>query len=190
MTEKEKMLAGLGYNAYDDELIQDRVNAKELCRQALLLQADKIEERQKIYRELFKADHEEFEITPPFFCDYGYNIKIGKKFYTNYNCVILDCTEVIIGDNVLFGPNVQVYTATHPVEAAPRSQGVEMAYPIKIGNNVWVGGNTVICPGVTIGDNAVIGAGSVVTKDIPADVVAVGNPCKVLKKIENGDEKK
>lgn len=118
-----------------------------------------------------------------FFCDYGYNIEIGKNFYANHNCIILDVNKVKIGNNVMFAPNVQVYTATHPIDAEERVSGVEMGYAIKIGDNVWIGGGAIICPGVKIGENTTIAAGSVVTKDIPANVLAAGNPCRIIREL-------
>ena len=121
---------------------------------------------------------------PPFYCDYGYNIKIGDVFFANFGCVILDVNRVEIGDNVLIGPNVQIYTATHPVDPAERLSLLETSKPIRIGNNVWIGGGSILCPGIRIGNNSSIGAGSVVTKDIPDNVVAVGNPCRVIREIE------
>lgn len=125
-------------------------------------------------------------LEPPFRCDYGSNIKVGKNFYTNFNCVILDVNTVTIGDNVLFAPNVQIYTAGHPLDVKGRVEdAIEFGYPITIGDNVWLGGGVIVCPGVNIGENTVIGAGSVVTKDIPANVVAAGNPCRVIRAIEN-----
>ena len=132
----------------------------------------------------------EFYIEPPFHCDYGYNISIGQNFYSNYNCTILDCAQVTIGNNVLFGPNVSLFTAGDPIHPAPRNEGIEYAFPITIGNNVWIGGGVIVNPGITIGDNVVIGSGSVVTKDIPSNVIAVGNPCKVLKEITDEDRNK
>lgn len=123
-------------------------------------------------------------IEPDFFCDYGYNIILGDNFYVNHNCVILDCAEVIFGDNVFIGPNCGFYTAGHPLDAKTRNSGLEYAKPIKVGSDVWIGGNVCVMPGVTIGSNVVIGAGSVVTKDIPDGVVAVGSPCKPIKKID------
>ncbi|ACK69597.1 transferase hexapeptide repeat containing protein [Gloeothece citriformis PCC 7424] len=182
MTEKEKMLAGLYYYAYDEELVRDRERAKKLCK-LLNEQSDgSLEDRSIILKELLQTEQNCW-IESPFRCDYGYNIKLGKNFYANFNCVILDCNLVTIGDNVLFAPNVQVYTATHPVNVADRIAGKEMAYPIEIGDNVWIGGGSIILPGVKIGENTVIGAGSVVTKPIPSNSVAVGNPCRVIKQI-------
>ncbi|MEO7317853.1 MAG: sugar O-acetyltransferase, partial [Chthoniobacteraceae bacterium] len=122
-------------------------------------------------------------IQPPFFCDYGSNISLGRKVFFNFNCVVLDVMQVTIGDNVLFGPSVQIYTATHPMDAAVRRQWLESARPVTIGSDVWVGGGAIICPGVTIGSRAVIGAGSVVTRDIPDDVFAAGNPCRVIRRL-------
>lgn len=182
MTEKEKMLAGLGYNAMDEELLRDRGRAKGICHAINHLPPDKIEERIALLQELFQTEEQPY-MEPNIFCDYGYNIKIGKNFYANHNCTILDVNTVTIGDNVMFAPNVQIYTATHPVEAKPRVAGVEMGYPIVIGDNTWIGGGSIICPGVTIGKNVVIGAGSVVTKAIPDNVVAAGNPCRVIREI-------
>jgi maltose O-acetyltransferase len=123
-------------------------------------------------------------IQPPFYCDYGTNIKVGDKVFFNFNCVVLDVAQVTVGSRTLFGPNVQIYTATHPLDHAERATGLEYAKPITIGSDVWVGGNVVICPGVNIGDRSVIGAGSVVTNDIPADVIAAGNPCRVIRPVE------
>ena len=126
-------------------------------------------------------------IQPPFYCDYGTNISLGAKVCFNFNCVVLDVMPVTIGDNVLFGPAVQLYTATHPINAAERRTGLELAKPITIGSDVWIGGGTIICPGVTIGDRSVIGAGSVVTRSIPADVTAAGNPCRVIRSLASAD---
>ena len=134
-------------------------------------------------KEILGKTKGQFLIEPNFFCDYGYNISLGNNFYANHNLVILDCAPVEFGDNVFIGPNCGFYTAEHPIDAETRNKGLEFARPIKIGNNVWFGGNVTVLGGVTIGDNAVIGAGSVVTKDIPANVVAVGNPCRILKAI-------
>ena len=128
-------------------------------------------------------------LTQPFYCDYGTHIYLGENFMCNYNCTILDVGKVEIGDNVMFAPNVSIYTAGHPVHPEARTTGYEYGIPVKIGNNVWIGGNTVVTPGVTIGDNVVVGAGSVVTKDIPSDVIAAGNPCRVIRKITEEDRK-
>ncbi len=181
-TEKEKMLAGELYDAEDEELVADRERAKKLCQKFNNLATDDYEARTEVLKELFQIDHECY-IEPTFYCDYGYNINLGENFMANHNCVILDVNTVTIGDNVMFGPNVQVYTATHPVQAEKRNEGREMGYEIEIGDNVWIGGSAVINAGVTIGDNTVIGSGSVVTKDIPANVLAAGNPCRVIKEL-------
>ena len=159
MTEKEKMLAGEIYDAnYDKELIQERIKVKDLCYK---------------YNNLM-----------PFMCDYGYNIEIGDNFYSNHNLIILDANKVKFGNNVFIAPNCSFYTAEHPIDVQTRNKGLEYAKAIEIGDNVWIGGNVVVLPGVKIGNNVVIGAGSIVTKDIPSNVVAVGNPCKVIKNID------
>ncbi|MGL4790420.1 MAG: sugar O-acetyltransferase, partial [Anaerotignaceae bacterium] len=136
-----------------------------------------------IIKKLFNKTGENFTICAPFFADYGYNIEIGENFFANHNVVILDCAKVTFGNNVFVAPNCGFYTAGHPLDATQRNEGLEYAYPITVGNDVWIGGNVVVLPGVTIGDNCVIGAGSVVKNNIPSGVVAVGNPCKVVKKL-------
>jgi maltose O-acetyltransferase len=188
LTEKEKMLSGKPYKAFGKKLLNERQHAKELVFDFNALRPTKIDERNAILRLLLGTTGKNFFIEPPFRCDYGYNIHIGENFYANYNLIILDCADVIIGNNVLMAPNVGIYTAGHPIHHEPRNQEYEYAFPITIGNNVWIGGNVVINPGITIGDNTVIGAGSVVTKDIPANVIAVGNPCRVLRPITEGDK--
>lgn len=182
MTEKEKMLTGELYIASDKELVAERLRSKQMVFEINHLPPTETEQRNKIFRKLLGKIGNEFHIEPHFYCDYGYNIEIGENFFSNYNCTILDCAKVKIGDNVMFAPNVSLFTATHPLETQLRVEGWEYALPISIGNNVWIGGNVVINPGVTIGDNAVIGSGSVVTKSIPANSVAFGNPCKVQEK--------
>ncbi|WP_428909585.1 sugar O-acetyltransferase [Niallia sp. Krafla_26] len=183
MSEKEKMLSGQPYFAGGEELFNERQHAKEVLFEFNALSPKEVEKRNELIQKLLGHTKGEFFIEPPFRCDYGYNITLGKNFYSNYNCTILDCAPVTIGDNVMFGPNVSLFTAGHPIEPGPRNEGIEFAHPITIGDNVWLGGGVIINPGVTIGDNVVIGAGSVVTKDIPSNVIAVGNPCKVLKEI-------
>jgi maltose O-acetyltransferase len=180
-TEKEKMLAGELYDPLDALLSAERLNARLLLKELNDTREDQTSERSRILRELLPNAGEGLWLQPPFYCDYGYNIKMGEKVFFNFNCVVLDVTFVTIGSRTLFGPNVQVYTATHPMNHKERAAGVEYAKPITIGEDVWIGGSAVICPGVTIGDRSVIGAGSVVTKDIPADVFAAGNPCKVIR---------
>ena len=188
MTEKEKMLMGKPYLAFDEELVRERQYAKEILFEFNSLYPKEIEKRNVIIKKLFGKVNDNFFIEPPFRCDYGYNISIGKDFYANYNCIILDCALVTIGDNVLFGPNVSIFTAGHPIYFEMRNSGLEYALPVIIGNNVWLGGGVIVNPGVTISDNVVIGSGSVVTKDIPANSLAVGNPCKVMRQITEKDK--
>lgn len=185
MTEKEKMLAGEIYDAnYNPELTEERIKAKELCYDYNNLRPSEIEKREKLIRKIINKTGEKFWIEPNFFCDYGYNITLGENFYSNHNLVILDAAKVEFGDNVFIAPNCGFYTAGHPLDSERRNKGLEYAKPIKVGNNVWIGAGVTVLPGVTIGDNSVIGAGSVVNKDIPENVVAVGNPCRVIKNIE------
>lgn len=184
MTEKEKMLAGEIYNAnYDEELIKERIEVKDKCFEYNNIKPSNIEGRTKLLKEILRKYEETFYIEQPFICDYGYNIEIGKNFYANHNLVILDENKVEFGDNVFVAPNCAFYTAGHPLDYKERNKGLEYAKPIKVGNNVWIGGNVTVLPGVSIGDNVVIWAGSVVTKDIPSNVIAVGNPCRVIKEI-------
>lgn len=184
MTEKEKMLAGEIYNAnFDKQLIEERQKAKELCYKYNLVRPSNIKKRENIMKKILGKTNGNFLIEQPFICDYGYNIEIGENFYSNHNLTILDGNKVKFGDNVFIAPNCSFYTAGHPVDAETRNKGLEYAKPIEVGNNVWIGGDVVVLPGVKIGDNTVIGAGSVVTKDIPSNSVAVGNPCKVIKQI-------
>lgn len=182
-TEKQKMLAGELYLASDPELAAESRRASLLLHRYNQTCVDQREERRQILQELFGRVGEKPQIVPSFYCDYGSNIFLGDRFYANYGCVILDCNTVHIGDDVMCAPYVQIYTAYHPTDPQVRLAGRELAAPIQIGNNVWIGGGAIICPGVTIGDNTTIGAGSVVTKDIPANVVAVGNPCRVLRSV-------
>ena len=183
MQEKEKMLSGKLYNPLLDGLLEDRENTKKLCYDYNLLSPEKVEEKQNIIKKLFNKTGQNFTIEPTFYCDYGYNIEIGENFYSNHNLVILDPAKVSFGDNVFIGPNCGFYTPEHPINAEERNKGLEYAKPITVGNNVWIGGGVSVLSGVSIGDNVVIGAGSVVVKDIPANTVAVGNPCKVIKNI-------
>ena len=182
MTEKEKQQAGELYTGNDKELVAERVKAKKLCAEYNSIEYNDYQKRDRVLTRLMAFKGENTVIEPNFFCDYGYNIMIGDNFYANHNLVILDAAEVTFGDNVFIGPNCGFYTSGHPLDSETRNQGLEYAKPIKIGNNVWIGGNVCIMPGVTIGDNVVIGAGSVVIKDIPSGTVAVGNPCKPVKK--------
>ena len=182
MSEEEKMLSGELYNSSDKQLVEKLIKAKKLCNQYNKLDIDDMETGNGIIRQLFSKTGKEFMIMPNFYCDYGFNIEIGEKFYSNHNLVILDANKVTFGNNVQIGPNCGFYTSGHPIDREAR-RNVEFAKPITIGNDVWIGGNVCVMPGVKIGDNTVIGAGSVVTKDIPANVVAVGNPCKIIKEI-------
>lgn len=184
MTEKEKRNNGQIYNSnYDKELRKEMLEAQDLCFEYNNTRPSDIEKRANQIIKIVGKIGKNFLIEQPFLCDYGYNIEIGDNFYANHNLTILDAAKVIIGDNVFIAPNCGIYTAYHPIDVAERSKGLEYAKPIKIGNNVWIGGNVTILPGVTIGDNCTIGAGSVVTKDIPDNSIAYGNPCKVAKKI-------
>ncbi|MBC5842268.1 sugar O-acetyltransferase [Flavobacterium sp. F-380] len=182
MTEKEKMIAGVYYHAGDATLVKDRRRAKNLLHRLNVLEYRITKKARDIIAELIPAVGANLYIEPPFHCDYGYNIVCGDNVYFNVNCVVLDSAPVRIGSNVFFAPNVQLYTATHPLEADLR-RTLESALPITIGDDCWIGGNSVICPGITIGNGCVIGAGSVVTKDIPDNSLAVGNPAKVIRKL-------
>ncbi|SKB01710.1 maltose O-acetyltransferase [Prosthecobacter debontii] len=182
-TEKEKMLAGELYDPLDPQLALERQRCRDLCQLINASREDQPEERRLLLEELFGQKTDAW-IQPPFYCDYGTNISLGRKVFFNFNCVVLDVMPVTIGDFTLFGPAVQIYTATHPLDAEERRRGLEAAKAIHIGSDVWVGGGAIICPGVTIGDRSIIGAGSVVTKDIPADVIAAGNPCRVIRPVK------
>lgn len=184
MTEKEKAAAGLLYDAnYDPHLLEERARAKDLCLDYNLTRSNQGEERLRLLRALLAVCHEDTVIEPPFYVDYGYNTRVGKGFYANHNLIILDCAPVTFGDHVFIGPNCNFSTAGHPFDGAQRNAGLEYAKPITVGSNVWIGMGVQILPGVTIGDNAVIGAGSVVTKDIPAGMLAVGVPCRPIRQI-------
>jgi len=184
-TEKEKMLAGELYDSTDPQLASERRHARKLTRVFNDSSAEDGKTRKQLLTELFGHLGNNSAIEPPFYCDYGYNIYLGDRVFFNFNCVILDVMRVDIGDDTMLGPNVQIYTATHPMDYAERSAGLEFAKPIRIGANVWIGGSVVINPGVTIGDRSVIGSGSVVVKDIPVGVFAAGNPCRVIRCLEN-----
>lgn len=172
------------YNLTDDkEMQQKHLYAQRLCHEHNLLDPKEFEQRKELIKKLFNSIGKNFTIEQPFHCDYGYFITIGDNFYANYNLTILDTAKVSIGNNVFIGPSVNIYAATHPLDVERRNKNLEKGVPISIGNNVWIGGNTTILPGVNIGDNTVIGAGSVVTKDIPSNVLAVGNPCRIIKKL-------
>lgn len=186
-SEKEKCRQGLLYNANNDaELIAERLTCKLLCHEYNLLLSSDTKRREELIVKLLGRTGRRFLIEQPFYCDYGYNIEIGENFYSNVNCVILDGAKVKFGDNVFIAPNCGFYTAGHPFDVKQRNGGLEYAQQITIGNNVWIGAQVCVLPGVTIGDNCVIGAGSVVNKDIPADSLAAGNPCRVIRKLQKG----
>jgi len=177
------MLLGELYNPTDPDLVLARQQARNAIAAFNHTRAEDTETRQIILTQLLGTVGTNAYIEPPFFCDYGSNIRLGDNVFINFNCVILDPARVTIGDNVMFAPNVQLYTATHPIDHRERNAGLELAKEIEVGSDVWIGGGSILCPGVTVGARSVIGAGSVVTRDIPADVVAVGNPCRVLRSI-------
>jgi maltose O-acetyltransferase len=185
-TEKQKMLAGELYDALDPELVRARERARDLCWDLNATRESEQELRRRILQELLGGGGDSVWMQPPFFCDYGSNIYLGERAYFNFNCVILDVCEVRIGDFAFFGPGVQIYAATHPINAKQR-RTQENGKPVTIGSDVWVGGGAIICPGVTIGSKTVIGAGSVVTKNIPDGVVAAGNPCRIIREITEED---
>jgi len=187
-SEREKMLAGETYFPMDAELRAASQRARRLCHRLNTGGPDDEAARPALFKELFAETGERTWILPPFHCDYGQNIKLGDLVFLNCNCVILDCAEVRIGSRVFIGPAVQIYTACHPMDAAERATGASFARPVEIGSDVWIGGGAIICPGVKIGDRSVIGAGSVVTRDIPADMVAAGNPCKVIRRVQAKDK--
>lgn len=181
-TEYNKMLAGELYDAGDETLVNMRIKIRSMMQVYNQSIYDKTQ-RTLLLQHMLGKKGKNIDIQTPFFCDYGCHIEVGDNFFANFNCVFLDCNYIRIGNNVFLGPNVQIYTAHHPVNAAERIKGPELASPVTIDDNVWIGGGTIICPGVTIGKNTTIGAGSVVTKNIPPNVVAAGNPCKVIRQL-------
>lgn len=187
-SEKEKMLSGENYSAVDRELVQDRIKAKKLLHKINITEYWVNKSTRKLIAELLPNSKNVVHIEPPFHCDYGYNIECGENVFFNVNCVVLDSMKVKIGSNVMFGPGVHLYTATHPLDKTERRL-LEIAKPITIGDDCWIGGQSVICPGVTIGAGTVIGAGSVVTKDIPENCLAVGNPAKVIRKLNENESR-
>lgn len=189
MNQKERMLAGLPYKAWLDGLSEERKENKLKIYEYNLLRPDENDRMKELLNDILGKAGDNAFIEQPFHCDYGKNIEVGKNFFANYNCTILDVGKVKIGDNVMFAPNVSVYTAGHPVHPDSRNSGYEYGIEITIGDNVWVGGNVVINPGVHIGNNVVIGSGSVVTKDIPDNMIVAGNPCKVIREITEEDRK-
>lgn len=189
MNQKERMTAGLPYKAWLDGLSEERTNNKLKIYEYNLLRPDETEKMNALLKDILGKTGENVFIEAPFHCDYGKNIEVGENFFANYNFTVLDVGKVIIGSNTQIAPNVSIYTAGHPIHPQSRNSGYEYGIGVTIGDNVWLGGNVVINPGVHIGNNAVIGSGSVVTKDIPDNVVAAGNPCKVIKMITDEDRK-
>jgi acetyltransferase-like isoleucine patch superfamily enzyme len=187
MNQKERMLAGLPYKAWLDGLSEARRAAKEMLYDYNHLRPGEVAARQTLLRALLGKMGEQVTIEQPFYCDYGANIEIGNNFFANYNCVMLDVARITIGDNVMCATNVSLLTAGHPLHPQSRNSGYEYGIEIRIGHNVWLGANVVVNPGVQVGDNVVVGAGSVVTRDIPPNVVAAGNPCRVLRQITEAD---
>ena len=187
MNQKERMLAGLPYKAWMDGLSQERLENKKRIYAFNHLEPDRFDDKEKLLKEILGKTGEYVNIEAPFHCDYGYNIEVGENFFANYNFTVLDVGKVKIGANAQIAPNVSIYTAGHPVHPDSRNSGYEYGIGITIGDNVWIGGNACIMPGVTIGNNVVIGAGSVVTKDIPDNVIAAGNPCRIIRTVTEED---
>lgn len=187
MNQKERMLADLPYKAWLDGLSEERSENAKRIYEYNNLPPERWNERTVLLKKILGKTGESINIQPPFRCDYGYNIEVGENFFANYNLIVLDVGKVRIGNNVQIAPNVAIYTAGHPIHPDSRNSGYEYGIDIEIGDNVWIGGNTCIMPGVKIGKNVVIGGGSVVTKDIPDNMIAVGNPCKVIREITEAD---
>ena len=187
-SEKEKMLSGELYLAFSQELTEDRERAKELCEDLNATRGRERKKREIIIKQLFGQVGKNCWVESPFFCDYGYNIEVGDNFYSNHGCTILDCSRVKFGNGALLGPGVVIAAADHPRQATVRASGLELAAPIIVGDNCWIGGNATICPGVTLGNGVVVGAGAVVTKDMPDNVVCGGVPARILRKLEDGDK--
>lgn len=188
MDNKERMIANLPYKSWMDGLNEERMECKKKLYEYNNMPPEKQAEREQLLRQILGKTEEGYLcIESPFHCDYGYNIEVGTDFFANYNFIVLDCGKVKIGDHFMCGPNVQICTAGHPIHWESRNSGYEYGIDVTIGENVWIGGNVLVCPGVKIGNNVVIGGGSVVTKDIPDNVVAVGNPCRVLREITEED---
>ena len=182
-SEKEKMLAGELYISTGAELAHAHVRAQRILASFNTTPADADDDRRALLRELFASVGGDTVLKPTFRCDYGFNVTVGARTFINYDCVFLDCNRITVGDEVQIAPGVHIYTATHPFDALQRRAGFEQALPVTIGNGVWLGGGAIVCPGVTIGADTVVGAGSVVTRDLPPNVVAVGNPCRVLRSL-------
>ena len=191
MTEWEKAQAGYLYDAnYDKDIVDARTKCADLCYEFNHCKPSDTKKQTELLHQILGEIKGDIVITAPFYCDYGFNISVGKNFYINHNCTILDGGNVEFGDNVFIAPNCVFSTAGHAIDAEQRGKGLEIALPIKVGNNVWFGANVSVLPGVTIGDNTIIGAGSVVNKDIPSGVIAVGNPCRVIREITEKDKEK
>jgi len=182
-SEKAKMLIGELYDAADAKLVAERRRAQRLLARYNAIGPDDAETRETLLRELFGAVGNGADIQPRFSCDYGYNIRIGRQAFINYNCVFLDCAPIEIGNDLQMAPSVQLYTATHPLDRATRAAGLEYARPIRIGDGVWIGGGAIVLPGITIGDGCVVGAGSVVTHDLPPGSLALGNPARIVRSL-------
>lgn len=183
-SEKNKMLNGELYDADDPELVEERERARELTRRYNETTPSESERRRDLLGELFGSVSEEIHVEPPFRCDYGYNIHVGDNFYANFDCVVLDVCRVEIGRNCFVGPGVHIYTATHPIDANERASGSEYGRPVTVGDDVWIGGQAVLNPGVAVGDGAVIASGAVVTDDVPDDVIVQGNPAEIVKELD------
>lgn len=188
MDNKKKMLQGLLYDGSKDGLAEERRTTWILLQKYNNYDISDLNGLDKLAKEILGSSKTKLRIKPPFYCDYGYNIFVGENFFANYNLTILDTAPIYIGDNVKIGPNVSIFAAGHPIDPIIRNTGIEFGQKIHIGSNVWIGGNTVINPGISIGDNTVIGSGSVVTKDIPSSVVAAGNPCRIIRKLNEQDK--
>lgn len=187
MNQKERMLANLPYKAWMDGLEEERIENRKRIYEYNNLPPEQWDRKAELLKNILGKTGENVHINAPFHCDYGYNIEVGDNFFANYNLIILDVAKVRIGDNAQIAPNVSIYTAGHPIHPDSRNSGYEYGIDVTIGDNVWIGGNAVIMPGVTIGDNVVIGAGSVVTKDLPDNVIAAGNPCRIIREITEAD---
>ncbi|MGN1342931.1 MAG: sugar O-acetyltransferase [Traorella sp.] len=188
MNEKEKMERQMLYDANDQDLMLERLNCKSLCQEYNHLPIKDLNRRKDLIKRIFGKTGDMIHVEPDVWCDYGYRIEVGENFYANHGLVILDAGKVVFGDNIFIGPNCGFHTSGHPIDFERRNKGLEYAYPIIVGNNVWFGAGVQVMPGVTIKDNVVIGGGSVVVHDIPSDSVAVGNPCKVIRKITDDDK--
>ena len=187
MNQKERMLANLPYKAWMDGLEEERIENRKRIYEYNNLPPEQWDRKTELLKNILGKTGENVHINAPFHCDYGYNIEVGENFFANYNLIILDVAKVKIGDNAQIAPNVSIYTAGHPIHPDSRNSGYEYGIDVTIGDNVWIGGNVCIMPGVTIGNNVVIGAGSVVTKDLPDNVIAIGNPCRIIREITEAD---